>query len=65
MPDPSEAGVAGEKGVIGPSGVGVEGYRLALDGGITGVGVGPRPNDCSVPGDTMGLCCGVIPLLYG
>ena len=53
-----DAGVAGEIGVIGPPGVGVGGYRLALDGGITGVGtlgVGPSPKDCRVPGDTTGL----------
>lgn len=41
IPDPSDAGVAGEIGVIGPPGVGVGGYRLALDGGRTGFGVDP------------------------
>lgn len=40
MPEPSDAGVAGEIGVIGPPGVGVAGQRLALEGGRTGVGVG-------------------------
>jgi hypothetical protein len=54
MPDPSEAG-AGDIGVIGPPGV-AGGYKLLFDGGITGVGVGPKPNACNVPGDTMGLC---------
>lgn len=54
IPEPSEAG-AGEIGVIGPPGLGVSGYKLALDGGITGVGVGPKPNACSVPGETIGL----------
>lgn len=52
MPDPSEAG-AGDIGVIGPPGV--VGYMLAFDGGITGVGVIPRPKCCRVPGDTIGL----------
>ena len=53
---PSEAGVAGDIGVIGPPGVGVGGYRLAvLDGGITGLGVAPRPK-LLIAGDIIGLC---------
>lgn len=50
IPEPSVAG----EGVMGPPGV-AGGYKLAFDGGMTGVGVGPNPNDCKVPGDTMGL----------
>ena len=42
-------------GVIGPPGPGVEGYKLALDGGITGLGVGPSPKEFRVPGDIRGL----------
>ena len=53
--EPSEAGVAGVIGVIGPPGPGVEGYKLALDGGITGLGVGPSPKEFRVPGDIRGL----------
>lgn len=50
MPEvPSEAGVAGEKGVMGPPGLGVAGlYKLALDGGRTGL----KP----MPGESNGLC---------
>lgn len=51
IPDPSDAG-AGDIGVIGPPGV-AGGYKLEFEGGMTGVG--PNPNDCSVPGDTIGL----------
>lgn len=60
---PSEAGVAG---VIGPPGVtgmpGVMGangvcggYKLALDGGITGFGVAPKEKLLRAAGDIMGL----------
>lgn len=52
---PSDAGVAGDIGVIGPPGLGVGGYKLAVfDGGITGFGVEPRPK-LLIAGDIIGL----------
>ena len=56
VPIPSDAGVAGEIGVIGPPGLGVGGYKLAvLEGGITGFGVAPKPK-LLIAGDIIGLC---------
>lgn len=53
---PSDAGVAGDIGVIGPPGFGVGGYKLAVfEGGITGFGVAPIPK-LLMAGDIMGLC---------
>ena len=55
MPDPSEAGVAGEIGVIGPPGV--DGYKLLLDGGMRGFGVVPRVPKLRAGDDIIpGLC---------
>ena len=47
--------MAGVIGVMGPPGPGVDGYKLAFDGGITGLGVGPNPKEFRVPGDIRGL----------
>lgn len=42
-------------GVMGANGV-CGGYKLALDGGITGFGVAPKEKLLRAAGDIMGLC---------
>lgn len=47
-------GVTGTPGVMGANGV-CGGYKLALDGGITGFGVAPKEKLLRAAGDIMGL----------
>lgn len=47
--------MTGTPGVMGANGV-CGGYKLALDGGITGFGVAPKEKLLRAAGDIMGLC---------